>query len=59
MPFSVTTAVGWNAVTGSSTMGTIVEQSAFGCRERSAMIACPPRECSAPTMKSVCPPKPE
>ena len=56
---SVTTAVGWNEVTGSSTMGTIVEQSARGCHDRSAITAWPPRECSAPTMKSVWPPNPE
>ena len=33
--------------------GSQVETSAFGCQERNAMIACPPGECSAPTMKSI------
>jgi hypothetical protein len=36
-----------------------VDTSALGCHDGSAMIAWPPRECSAPTTKSVCPPIPE
>ena len=36
-----------------------MDTSAFGCHDGSAMIAIPPRECSAPTTKSVCPPNPE
>ena len=56
---SVTTAVCWYDVTGSSTSGTIVEQSARGCHDLIAMKACPPSLCIAPTKKSVWPPKPE
>src|ERR1700761_7383131 len=49
----------WNEVTGPSILGTTVDTSALGCQDGSAMIACPPGECSAPTTKSVCPPNPE
>ena len=35
---------------------TIAETSALGCQLRKAIMAWPPCECSAPTMKSVCPP---
>ena len=59
MPCSVTTALCWKLVTGSSMRGTIVETLAFLCHDGSAMNDWPPRECSAPTMKSVEPPKPE
>ena len=41
-PCSVTTAVCWNDVTGSSTSGTIVDTSALGCQDRSAIRAWPP-----------------
>ena len=49
----------WNDVTGPSSLGTTVDTPAFGCHDGSAMTARPPGECSAPTTKSVWPPKPE
>ena len=59
MPFSVATALCSKLVTGSWMRGTMVETLAFLCHDGSAMKDWPPRECSAPTMKSVEPPKPE
>ena len=59
MPYSVATKLCWKFVTGSMIRGRIVEQFALASREGSAMNDRPPREWSAPTMKSVDPPKPE
>ena len=58
-PCSLTMKLCWKDVTGPSILGTTVDTSALGCQDGSAMIACPPGECSAPTTKSVCPPNPE
>ena len=38
-PCSVTTTLGWNDVTGSSTSGTIADRSARGCHDRSTITA--------------------
>ena len=59
MPCSVATKLCWKLVTGSMIRGRIVEQFALACHEGSTMNDRPPREWSAPTMKSVDPPKPE
>ena len=59
VPCSLTKKLCWKDVTGPASRGTTVDTSAFGCQEGSAMIARPPGECSAPTTKSVWPPKPE
>ena len=56
---SVTTQDGCSDVVGSVSLGTMVERLAFGCHDFNAMIACPPGDCKAPTMKSACPPVPE
>ncbi len=59
MPWSLTMKLCWKDVTGPASLGTTVDTSALGCHDGSAMMASPPGECSAPTTKSVCPPKPE
>jgi hypothetical protein len=59
VPCSLTMKLCWKEVTGPASLGGAVDTSAFGCQEGSAMIAWPPGECSAPTTKPVCPPKPD
>ena len=44
---------------GSIQAGHIVEVSLRSCQEPSAITACPPGECRAPSTKSGWPPKPE
>ena len=59
MPCSVTTAECWNDVIGDVATPMMVDDAVFSCQLGKAMIAWPPSACIAPTVKSLCPPKPE